>query len=368
VRIAQVVTYISPDGAFGGPVTVAAGQCGALAERGHDVTLFAAAPVAEPESKIIDGYTQWLLPAATLIPKTGFAGLKAKGLGKRLKLEGKFDVAHIHMARDLVTLPAAQYFQRAGTATVLQTHGMIDRSNRVLARALDLVATRRILSRAHAVLSLTAIEDEELSCIAPNAKVQRIGNGIKLADLPPYEGRSNEVIFMARLHPRKRALAFVEMAKLLLQKLPEFDFILYGPDEGEGKHVEATIAAAGAERRIRWLGAADPAEVPRLLRNARVFVLPSFGEVFPMTMLESFVAGTPTICTDSLGIAEDVSRYGAAIITDGDPQSLADAVESVLDGRAQDLREGALRYLQGELDVLNVVRRLETIYVGGAAH
>ena len=38
MKIAHVVTYISPDGAFGGLVRVALGQAEALAERGHDVT------------------------------------------------------------------------------------------------------------------------------------------------------------------------------------------------------------------------------------------------------------------------------------------------------------------------------------------
>jgi hypothetical protein len=41
MRILHVVTLVSADGAYGGPVAVAVAQTQALAELGHDVTLLA---------------------------------------------------------------------------------------------------------------------------------------------------------------------------------------------------------------------------------------------------------------------------------------------------------------------------------------
>ena len=50
-----------------------------------------------------------------------------------------YDVVHVHVARDFVTLPAATIARRAGVPYVLQPHGMIDPSDHALARPLDAV-------------------------------------------------------------------------------------------------------------------------------------------------------------------------------------------------------------------------------------
>ncbi len=364
MRIAQVVTYISPDGAFGGPVTVARAQCAALAGLGHEVTLFAGAPVPRATVRVVDGYRERLFPARNLAKGLGFAGLRAPRLTAYLRAHASdFDVAHVHMARDLVTLPAAWTLERRGLPVVIQPHGMIDRSGRILAKLLDAVATARTLTRASTVLSLTPVEDAELTQVAPHAMTSRIVNGIALQDLPDYGDRRPEVLFLARLHPRKRALAFVEMAGLLGSRYPEIVFSLVGPDEGDGEAVRKAIAASGLSS-LSWVGALPPSEAAVRLRSASVFVLPSSGEVFPMTMLEAFSAGTPTVCTDSLGIAEECRRYGAAIVTDGSVDQLADAVSSILDAPAiaGALRAGAQRYLRERLDIQQVAGSLEVIY------
>ena len=364
MKIAQVVTYISPDGSFGGPVTVARAQCAALAAMGHEVTLFAGSPVQQAQRRTVDGYTEHLFPARKLVPRLGFASMRAKGLETHLRKHlTEFDIAHVHMARDLVTLPSARALSKS-VPIVLQPHGMIDRSNKLLAAALDSLATRKTLERADTVFSLTDEEDAELRVVAPGATVVRIRNGIVVEDQPSYLDRDPEVLFLARLHPRKRALAFVQMAGLLVDEFPDFRFSIVGPDEGDGSAVRAEITEQGLSGAVTWEGSLSPDLVPSRLRSASVFVLPSFGEVFPMTMLEAFVAGTPTVCTNSLGIAKDCQRYGASIVTDGSPSQLAGALRSILNSAAvaDGLRKGAARYLREELDIANVAKLLESTY------
>ena len=82
-----------------------------------------------------------------------------------------------------------------------------------------------------------------------------------------------------------------------------------------------------------------------------------------MSILEALAAGTPTVCTDSLGIADDLRAYDAALVTDGSPQSLADAVTRALGGEATTLRSGGLRYLTERLDIGSVAAQLETLYL-----
>ena len=80
-----------------------------------------------------------------------------------------------------------------------------------------------------------------------------------------------EVLFAARMHPRKRPIAFVEMAKALLDAGVNARFTLVGPDEGEGP---ALRAALKGDPRISWEGALAPAAIPRRMAAASVYVLP----------------------------------------------------------------------------------------------
>lgn len=365
MRIAHVVTYMSSDGAFGGPTRVALGQAEALAELGHDVTLFAAAPREEARDFQSRGVRVRTFSARRIAPVGGFASVTSPGLLRALNRERtSFDVAHIHLARDLVTLPAAHIMRRANTPYVVQTHGMIDASDRILAHILDRVATRGALESASTAFVLTERESSDLRSVASPKKVLRVENGIRLSDTPPYANRRNEVLFLARLHERKRPLAFIEMAKHLQYQLPDTSFVIVGPDEGEGKAVERAIAQSGMASRLRWVGPMSPIDTASAFRDARAYVLPSVGEVFPMSILESFAAGTPVVTTDSLGIADACRRYGAAVVTDGSPEKLAEAVTRVIEDLdfAERLRRGARTYMEGELDIMSIAGRLVAEY------
>ncbi|MCO7203586.1 glycosyltransferase [Microbacterium sp. CnD16-F] len=174
------------------------------------------------------------------------------------------------------------------------------------------------------------------------------------------------VLFLARLQSRKRPRAFVEMARLLKDELPDTSFVIAGPDEGEGRAVSEEIVAAGLQDRVSWIGAIAPDRTDEYMERARAYVLPSFGEVFPMSVLEAFRAGTPVVTTRSLGIASACDRYGAAILTDGSPEQLAQGLLSIVGNpeEAEELRRGAARFLQSELDVVDVANALVSIYQG----
>lgn len=366
VRIAQVVTYVSPDGSYGGPTSVAFAQSAALARLGHTVTVFAGAPIGEETEEIRDGFSLRLFPAHILQRRLGFAGMRAPELTQALRAElGSFDVLHLHLARDLVTLPVGRLALRRGIPYLAQTHGMIDASTNPLAPLVDRMLTKPILRGAAQVLALTDQEEDDLRGVEPHAAVGRIRNGVRVMTPPPLEGRPPVVLFLARMHERKRPLAFVEMARLVAVEHPEAQFSMWGPDEGQGLAVKRAIADSDLGDRLMWHGPASPDKVPALMASSQVYVLPSVGEVFPMTMLEAFQQGTPTVTTESLGIADKCHELGAALITDGSANQLAIAVGSLLDrgGRADLVREQASAYLGNELNIDDVAAELGDAYL-----
>ncbi len=228
MRMMQIVTLVSPDGAYGGPVRVALNQCTALRELGHDAQIAASSSGYDSTPHQADGVPMHLFPSHQVIPATGFAGLASPRLlnWARRHLH-EFDVVHIHLARDLVTLPLARLAQLAGLPVVLQTHGMIDASSKLLARPLDRLLTVPALRRSQNIFYLTDTEARALRDLGGHdLPLTPLPNGVPLADVPRVSDGPLEVLYAARLHERKRPLLFAKAAVQLHRVHPNVRFTL----------------------------------------------------------------------------------------------------------------------------------------------
>lgn len=363
MKIAHIVTYVSADGAFGGPVAVAVGQAEELARRGHTVDFLAG---WDGEAVLnIPGVNVRLFPVKKLAP--GLSGLASPALLKFLRASvGAFDAVHIHMGRDLVTLPATMIALSRGRRVFVQSHGMVMPDSRLRARILDAVLTRRALGRADVVFVLTDAETEGIERVAGSVRprVIRIPNGVAAREIGPDQRTHPPIIlFLARLHPRKRVLAFAEAARLILRQGVNARFRVIGPDEGDLAALLELKQMHDLDA-LEYKGAIAAGESIAELAQAAVYVLPSFGEVFPMTVLESFVAGTPVVLSDECAIAPELAARGAIEPTTGEPADIARAIASLLDDpelRAHRVASANVA-LTNWLAIGAVADRLEEVY------
>jgi glycosyltransferase involved in cell wall biosynthesis len=363
MRILQVVTLLSPDGAYGGPARVALNQSAELISRGHDVTVIGAAFGYRDLPTELNGVPAKLFAARKLTTRPGFAGIAAPGLGRWLRSNWSgFDVTHIHFGRDLVVLPVAAAARLRGIPYVLQTHGMVVPSNHPLAAPLDAVCTRRILRGARTVFCLNHEEGRQLVAVAgQNLRLVELNNGVPRHPVAARRPGCPEVLFAARMHPRKRPVAFVEMAKALLDGGAEARFTLVGHDEGEGAALRAAIAG---NPRITWEGAVNADAVADRMAAAQLYVLPSVREPHPMSVLEAMSVGLPVVVTDDCGLAPLVERSRAGIVADPAVPALVAAVGSILGDRdeARSMGERGRRAVQTDFGMRAVGDRLLRSY------
>jgi glycosyltransferase involved in cell wall biosynthesis len=333
MRIAHVVTVLTPDGAYGGPVRVAVNQARALILLGHEVTIFASAQGYTELPSNIDGVPVRLYPATQSIPGVGFAGLSSTALYKAVKSSiDDFDLWHIHFARDLVVIPVAAAIRKANVPYVLQCHGMVDETKKRLARPLDFMFTRKILRSASCVLTLTPTEEASLNAVAgPDLRLTRIPNGVPQ---PPIQIRTSdrppEALFLARLQSRKRPMHFVNAAVEISALLPNSRFAVVGPDEGQGEAVRARIQGSSYRERIVLEGPLPPESTLARMAASTVYVLPAVDEPFPMTVLEAMSLALPVIVTDSCGLAPFIESANAGIVIDDRQESLTSAMQLLL--------------------------------------
>jgi glycosyltransferase involved in cell wall biosynthesis len=214
-------------------------------------------------------------------------------------------------------------------------------------------------------LVLTDVEAEAIRTISRGqAEVEIIANGIALAPQSRKSRDERSLLFLARLHPRKRVLAFAEMCRLLRDKGTEFRAYVVGPDEGDLGRLHDYINKFDLSEHISYEGAVGPGQSGEWLAASGVFILPSVGEVFPMTVLEALAGGTPVVTTADSGLAPKLSALGAAIITDGSPEAMAAGVEKILQEPEfrKSLCAGGFSAVNSELSIAAVAGKLESIY------
>lgn len=349
MKILHVVTLHTPDHAFGGPTRVAFNLSRVQRAAGDDARVMALGDgfVGGELPSRVEGVPVHLFQARHLLPMFEVSGITSATLLRtaRRMMRGA-DLVHVHLMRDLVTLPAALLALVSRTPLVVQTHGMIDPTEKKVAQLTDLLGVRKVLREADAVLHLTEMERVDVNDVAapvPLTRTVRLVNGVRPQERKSARdpGRPPTVLFLARIQERKRPEDFVSAMPHVLARHPDARFVLAGPDTG---------ALAGTLALARKLGVADsldhvgPLEHDQVLaadREADVYVLPAIEEPFPVSVLEAMSVGTPVVITRTCGQAPDVAGAGAGRVIDSrvgedaaNARKVADAILELLEPEA----------------------------------
>lgn len=135
------------------------------------------------------------------------------------------------------------------------------------------------------------------------------GSGVDLATfaaMPAQRpGQPMRFLLIARLLGDKGIREYVEAARIIRRERPDVSFDLVGwidenPDSIEKGELDAWVA----EGSIRFLGRLD--DVRPAIAAASVYVLPSYREGTPRTILEAMAIGRPVITTDVPGCRETI--------------------------------------------------------------
>ncbi|OBG26726.1 glycosyltransferase [Mycobacterium sp. 852002-51057_SCH5723018] len=373
MKVLHVVALVTPDGAYGGVERVCVNLCSALRDKGHDAVIAAGFNGFDEAPADVGGVPAHLFPARRVMPGFGYAATRAPALGRWLNENApKFDIAHLHLSRDLVTLPAADSLRRMGIPFVVQTHGMVAPRTHPLAPLIDRLWTVRLLRSAAAVLYLTEVERRDLCTVAGSGlRLRQLPNGVptpavtaageRSADLP-------EVLFFARLHERKRPDVFAQAALSLLKSGVRAQFAIVGPAEGAEVGVDTVIHRARVEGfgedSIRREPAVPPDLANERMARACAYVLPAAREPFPMTVLEALALGVPVIICPDCGLADFVRTHECGLVVDGSPQSVTQAISVLLSdpSRARDMGERGQSAVQSGFSIGSVGRELEKLY------
>jgi glycosyltransferase involved in cell wall biosynthesis len=133
------------------------------------------------------------------------------------------------------------------------------------------------------------------------------GTGVDVDHYAPRPLPASKVTFlmMARLIREKGIGEFVEAARIVKERYPAATFqILGGLDSNPGAFGESDLQGWRDEGVIQYLGITN--DVRPYVSDASVYVLPSYREGTPRSVLEAMAMGRPIITTDTPGCRETV--------------------------------------------------------------
>lgn len=183
------------------------------------------------------------------------------------------------------------------------------------------------------------------------------------------------VVLVARLNALKGVADFLDAAARVLRTVPRAQFVIVGDDwvSRRGEVVADTAYRRALGRQVTTLGL-DPhvvftgfrRDIPALLSEAAVSVLPSHSEGLSNTLLESMAAGAPVVATD-VGGNPEVVRHGVTglLVPPRAPAALADAIVTILSNQELAERYGRAgrRRVGQDFSLDRMIARTEDFYL-----
>lgn len=166
----------------------------------------------------------------------------------------------------------------------------------------------------------------ENSTVIPNPVVRKPAVVQKLPEyLHTYTQRDNRIVSVGRLSLRqKRQDVLLDAFRIVLDKHPEMQLVLYGDGEDKQK-IQAMIEEKGLESSVLLPGVTS--QVEENICAARAFALTSDFEGIPNALIEAMSVGVPCVSTDcSPGGAALLIRDGenGFLVPRGDAAAVAD--------------------------------------------
>lgn len=134
---------------------------------------------------------------------------------------------------------------------------------------------------------------------------------------------------IANLRPEKGLLTLIEAVPIMLQSFPNIHVLLIGDGE-QRPTIEKAIRDYDLAAHITMAGWC--ADVEPFLAAMDVFVLPSFVEGLPRTVLEAMAAARPIAATDVDGTSELITNHHTGLLVPpGNVAALGQAIVELLD-------------------------------------
>lgn len=358
MKILHIVPSYIPAYRYGGPIESVHSLNAGLVKAGADVTVY---------TTNIDGDYNLDMPIGVPVIRDGvkifyFKGFRnrflrswfySSGMRKALAENGgNFDIFHITSTFLFASVLGAHYAKKFQKLYVISPRGNLMKSplkrNKIkwLKKLIYIFLIEGAnLSGADAIHFTVPLEKDDYvkegfkakKCIVlPNIidiskfnNVNFIPNFLRAKFNLPSEKRI--VIYLGRLNWIKGFDTLIPAFKKVITKEANAVLVIVGGDDsGYKKEILNFAKENNIEKNIIFTGMLTGNEKVSALRDADVFVLPSYSESFGMSAVEAMSVELPVIVTKGVGIAPYITQANAGMVVEKNEGDLSEAILHIL--------------------------------------
>jgi len=264
-------------------------------------------------------------------------------LGKKIK---KFDVVHTHNEHSFAAMVAAYLRRKTDVPLILTCHGQlrfgnffVDAFERTYSKSIG----RMIFEISDHIVTLSASDKQYVSSLGIDSKkISIITNAIEPSELEKFYSGDLEsfrrkcnldekrvVLFVGPVIKRKGVEYLIRAIPIVLRNITEISFVFTGGGDflDDAKLLSRKLGISG---NVIFTGLIGMRELIKFYRISDLFVLPSFSEGMPTSILEAMYFGLPVVTTDIPGVRDHFSDV-ALLVPPKNENRLAEAIVRLLD-------------------------------------
>lgn len=271
-------------------------------------------------------------PFITFSPNVIICGnpISLQALIYLLKKRNKYDVIHAHTHLFYSTLVCALLRRIGSSPLVITNHGLYSQTapKRLSKFWLNSFGVF-IYKTADKIICLTMSDKSELVKLGiDESKIAIIPNWIDTNKFYPSPEREikNRLLYVGRLVPGKGVHVLINSFCDIVKDIPSSRLVIIGsgPDEAKLKQMADDYSLNDV---IEFKKDLNDGELLDEYQKCSVFVLPSFSEGFPLTILEAMSCKKPVIASANI---HDVVGNAGIVVSYGSSNELRSAIVSLL--------------------------------------
>ena len=191
---------------------------------------------------------------------------------------------------------------------------------------------RTVLSRSARVIVLSSSWQSWINSIAPNARTRVITNPAPSVKSMPVKLPKADpmLLFLGTIDEKKGVFDLLRAMSSLRHRYPRLRLVLAGTGPAI-EQIKQRAEVLGVAAQLELPGWIDAQARDTLLREADVFILPSYYEGLPMSVLEAMAAGLPVVASKVGGIPEVIEHMvDGWLVAPGDVPAIRVALEILL--------------------------------------
>jgi glycosyltransferase involved in cell wall biosynthesis len=195
-------------------------------------------------------------------------------------------------------------------------------------------------SNAAVIRAVSGQEQQNLQKYFPHNKIAMIPNGVEInSPVSSDKGHIRQFLFLGRIHKKKGVTELVSgWLKSNLAGDGRSRLIIAGPDDGELSNLNKLLRSA---KNIEYLGPVFGRDKTKLFAGSTFFLLPSYSEGFPTTVLEAMSFGLYPFVSSGCNLPPSIFSERLAIRMEPDADQIAGVLNRSMEIDDQEIKDVA---------------------------